>query len=44
MSVAVEAAVAVSAPAPAERKPRRKGWFLPVFTGVVIVYLFLPIA
>jgi spermidine/putrescine transport system permease protein len=30
-------------PAPTPRKPRRRGLFLPIYTGVVIAYLFLPI-
>jgi spermidine/putrescine transport system permease protein len=28
---------------PPERRPRRRGWFLRVYTGAVILYLFLPI-
>jgi spermidine/putrescine transport system permease protein len=28
---------------PPERKSRRRGWFLPVFTVLLILYLFLPI-
>jgi spermidine/putrescine transport system permease protein len=33
----------VGQPAPVVRKPRRKGLILPIFTGIVIAYLFLPI-
>jgi spermidine/putrescine transport system permease protein len=33
----------VRQPGPTVRKPRRRGLFLPVYTGVVIAYLFLPI-
>jgi spermidine/putrescine transport system permease protein len=35
---------AAEAAAPARRARRGRGWFLPVYTGVVIAYLFLPIA
>jgi spermidine/putrescine transport system permease protein len=31
------------APAPPRVPRRRRGWFLPLYTGVVIAYLFLPI-
>ena len=29
---------------PPQRRGRRKGWFLPTYTGLVMAYLFLPIA
>jgi spermidine/putrescine transport system permease protein len=29
---------------PADRSPRRKGWFLPLYSTAMILYLFLPIA
>lgn len=34
---------AVAAPAPARRRRRRREWFLPTFTGLVMVYLFIPV-
>jgi len=40
----VPADVAAGGPSPVERAPRRKGWLLPAYTGLVIAYLFLPIA
>jgi spermidine/putrescine transport system permease protein len=48
MSVAGAAAAELEraerdATGPPERKSRRRGWFLPVFTGLLILYLFLPI-
>lgn len=40
----IERDMAMQAQGPALRRTRRKGWFLPVYTGGVILYLFLPIA
>jgi spermidine/putrescine transport system permease protein len=31
-------------PTPPDRTPRKRGWFLGAYTGLVIVYLFMPIA
>jgi spermidine/putrescine transport system permease protein len=39
----LERAPTVPEAVPPPVRKRRKGWFLPVYTGVVIVYLFLPI-
>jgi spermidine/putrescine transport system permease protein len=30
-------------PAPRAARPQRRGWFLPLYTGVVILYLILPV-
>jgi spermidine/putrescine transport system permease protein len=36
-------AAAIHRPRPVVRKPRRRGLFLPIYTGIVIAYLSLPI-
>jgi spermidine/putrescine transport system permease protein len=41
--VVVAEADATRRPTPIVRKPRRRGLFLPIYTAVVIAYLFLPI-
>jgi spermidine/putrescine transport system permease protein len=43
-ALTLERDLAVQAGGPLDRRPRRRGWFLPVYTGAVILYLFLPIA